>query len=110
MYAIELVHVGHMVFVVGVEHAPCTCEVIDLFSLSSFAVDTRTGVLLLEDCISLCMSNTSCLSINYETGLCVLFSSSAELSPGKENRSTGWAKGNAAPLFLSYLASNQKMS
>lgn len=40
-------------------------------------------MLLLEECISACMGNSSCLSINYETGLCVLFSSSAEVNAGK---------------------------
>jgi hypothetical protein len=27
--------------------------------------------------------NSSCLSVNYETGLCVLFTSSAEIEPGE---------------------------
>ena len=48
--------------------------------------DTRTGVLLLEDCIAGCRRNESCLSVNYETGLCVMFASSAELKPGKERK------------------------
>ena len=46
--------------------------------------DTRTGVLHLEDCIAGCRANASCLSVNYETGLCVMFDSSAELKPGKK--------------------------
>ena len=51
--------------------------------------DTRTGVLHLEDCIAGCRANASCLSVNYETGLCVMFDSSAELKPGKEGKSAG---------------------
>ena len=47
--------------------------------------DTRTGVLHLEDCIAGCRANASCLSVNYETGLCVMFDSSADLKPGKNN-------------------------
>ena len=49
--------------------------------------DTRTGVLHLEDCIAGCRANASCLSLNYETGLCVMFDSSAELKPGKKAKS-----------------------
>ena len=40
-------------------------------------------MLHLEDCIAGCRGNESCLSVNYETGLCVMFDSSAELKPGE---------------------------
>ena len=46
-------------------------------------MDTRPGVLKIEDCIDACRRNSTCLSVNYETGLCVLFSGSAEETPGK---------------------------
>ena len=42
-------------------------------------------MLHLEDCIAGCRGNESCLSVNYETGLCVMFDSSAELKPGKHS-------------------------
>ena len=41
-------------------------------------LDSQPGTLMLTDCIDTCRSNSSCKSINYETGLCVLFSSSAD--------------------------------
>jgi len=41
------------------------------------------GTLMLTDCIDLCRRNSSCKSANFETGLCVLFGSSAEEFPGK---------------------------
>jgi hypothetical protein len=46
-------------------------------------VDTMPGVLKLEACIEQCRSNSTCFSVNYETGLCVLFSTSADMTPGK---------------------------
>ena len=56
-----------------------------VFTSPEFILDTRPGVLLLEECLLYCKRNASCLSINYETGLCVLFASSAELNSGKNN-------------------------
>ena len=54
-----------------------------VFTSPDTILDTRPGVLKLEDCIETCRRNSSCWSVNYETGLCVLFSSSAENTPGK---------------------------
>ena len=54
-----------------------------VFTSPDTILDTRPGVLKLEDCIESCRRNSSCWSVNYETGLCVLFSSSAENTPGK---------------------------
>ncbi len=56
-----------------------------VFTSPDSILDTRPGVLKLEDCISACQSNSTCLSVNYETGLCVLFASSAEQTPGKKS-------------------------
>ncbi|XP_042903119.1 uncharacterized protein [Parasteatoda tepidariorum] len=39
------------------------------------------GTLKLTDCLSLCNNNATCQAINFETGLCVLFSSSAAQRP-----------------------------
>ena len=46
-------------------------------------LDSRPGTLMLTDCIELCRRNSTCKSANFETGLCVLFGSSAEEFPGK---------------------------
>ena len=46
-------------------------------------LDSRPGTLMLTDCIELCRRNATCKSANFETGLCVLFGSSAEEFPGK---------------------------
>lgn len=40
-------------------------------------------LLMLSECIEQCRQNASCHSINYETGLCVLFTSHADKLPGK---------------------------
>ena len=45
-------------------------------------LDSQPGTLMLTDCIDTCRGNSSCKSINYETGLCVLFSSSADENQG----------------------------
>lgn len=40
------------------------------------------GTLMLTDCLEACQSNDSCRAVNYETGLCVLFSSNSDKLPG----------------------------
>ena len=47
-------------------------------------LDSRPGTLMLTDCIELCRRNSTCKSANFETGLCVLFGSSAADFPGKK--------------------------
>ena len=46
-------------------------------------LDSQPGTLMLTDCIDTCRKNSSCRSINYETGLCVLFASNADDGAGK---------------------------
>ena len=46
-------------------------------------LDSRPGTLMLTDCIELCRRNSTCKAANFETGLCVLFGSSAEEFPGE---------------------------
>lgn len=46
-------------------------------------LDSQPGTLMLTDCIDTCRKNASCKSINYETGLCVLFASNADDGEGK---------------------------
>lgn len=49
-------------------------------------LDSVPGTLMLTDCLEQCQSNDSCSSVNYETGLCILFSSNADKLPGKRYR------------------------
>lgn len=46
-------------------------------------MNSLPGTLMLTDCIDMCRGNSSCRSINYETGLCVLFSTNADDNDGK---------------------------
>ena len=57
-----------------------------VYTAPSDMLDSQPGTLMLTDCIDTCARNSSCKSINYETGLCVLFSSSADDSEGKLKR------------------------
>lgn len=54
-----------------------------VFSAPGNVLDSIPGTLMLTDCLETCQGNDSCQSINYETGLCVLFSSHADSLPGK---------------------------
>ena len=62
-----------------------TFEVITGFVYTAPAdmLDSQPGTLILNDCIETCRQNSSCKSINFETGLCVLFSSSADDNKSK---------------------------
>lgn len=42
---------------------------------------TIPGILKITECLESCQNNVTCRSINYETGLCILFSSSASSNP-----------------------------
>lgn len=54
-----------------------------VLSAPSKMLDTLPGTLMLTDCLEACQSNESCSSVNYETGLCVLFKTTADKLPGK---------------------------
>ncbi|XP_068153531.1 uncharacterized protein nyo [Drosophila tropicalis] len=64
-------------------------EIITGYVLSAPAkmLDTLPGTLMLTDCLEACQSNESCSAVNYETGLCVLFKTTADKSPGSLSRS-----------------------
>ena len=62
-------------------------------------LDSQPGTIMLTDCIDTCRSNSSCRSINYETGLCVLFSSSADQNVGQLTPSQ-------FPVFTIYVQKN----
>lgn len=55
-----------------------------VFSAPGNVLDSIPGTLMLTDCLETCQGNDSCQSVNYETGLCVLFSSNADVMPGKQ--------------------------
>lgn len=55
-----------------------------VFSAPNKLLESMPGTLMLTDCLEACQSNDSCRSVNYETGLCVLFSSNSDQLPGKE--------------------------
>ncbi|EDS43925.1 conserved hypothetical protein [Culex quinquefasciatus] len=52
-----------------------------VFSAPNKLLDSIPGTLMLTDCLEACQSNDSCSSVNYETGLCVLFSSNSDKLP-----------------------------
>jgi len=54
-----------------------------VFSAPDKLLDSMPGTLMLTDCLDACQTNESCQSVNYETGLCVLFSSNSDREPGK---------------------------
>ena len=54
-----------------------------MFSAPSEMLDSVPGTLMLSDCLDLCQSNDTCSSVNYETGLCILFASNADKMPGE---------------------------
>lgn len=53
-----------------------------VFSAPGNVLDSIPGTLMLTDCLETCQGNDSCRSVNYETGLCILFSSNADALPG----------------------------
>lgn len=57
-----------------------------MFSASNELLDSVPGTLMLNDCLEQCQTNDSCSAVNYETGLCVLFSSNADKMPGNNKR------------------------
>ncbi|XP_078034909.1 ZP and PAN domain-containing protein neyo [Augochlora pura] len=50
-------------------------------------LESIPGTLMLTDCLEICQANDSCQAVNYETGLCVLFSSNADSNPGALSQS-----------------------
>jgi hypothetical protein len=54
-----------------------------MFSAANQMLDSVPGTLMLSDCLDLCQNNDTCSSVNYETGLCILFTSNADKMPGE---------------------------
>jgi hypothetical protein len=63
-----------------------------VYTAPSDMLDSQPGTLMLTDCIDTCRKNSSCKSINYETGLCVLFSSNADEGTGKMNHFSSFSR------------------
>ncbi|KAG5673720.1 hypothetical protein PVAND_003740 [Polypedilum vanderplanki] len=58
-----------------------------VYSSPKDVLDSIPGTLMLTDCLEQCQLNESCKSINYETGLCVLFASNADKQPDALSKS-----------------------
>ena len=58
-----------------------------VYSAPGDLLDTRPGTLLLDECVRLCAANSTCRGLNYETGLCVLFSTNAQQFAGGRRHS-----------------------
>ena len=54
-----------------------------MFTAPDSILNTFPGMFHLEDCINKCTEDKKCMAVNYETGLCVLFSASADFKPGR---------------------------
>ncbi|XP_037816602.1 uncharacterized protein LOC119606991, partial [Lucilia sericata] len=58
-----------------------------VFSAPGKLLDSLPGTLMLTDCLEACQGNETCQAVNYETGLCVLFSANADQLPGALTKS-----------------------
>nr|CAD7259049.1 unnamed protein product [Timema shepardi] len=55
------------------------------YSDSEHILETKQGIVVLEDCIRRCRNHHSCYAVNYETGLCVLFDTKPNVDTGVKN-------------------------
>ncbi|XP_023159316.1 uncharacterized protein LOC101454200 [Ceratitis capitata] len=58
-----------------------------VFSAPGKLLNSLPGTLMLTDCLEACQTNDACRAVNYETGLCVLFSANADKLPGALTKS-----------------------
>lgn len=54
-----------------------------VYTAPTSLLESIPGSLMLTECLETCQSNDTCKAVNYETGLCVLFSSNADSNPGQ---------------------------
>jgi len=73
-----------------------------VFTAPDDLLDSIPGTLMLTDCLEACHANDTCYSVNYETGLCVMFSSNADAYPGKRHATVRPPKG---PVHVRFVAS-----
>ncbi|XP_022661228.1 uncharacterized protein LOC111250361 isoform X3 [Varroa destructor] len=52
-----------------------------VYTAPTETIELKAGVLQLQQCLQMCRDHNACRSVNFETGLCVLFSSSASERP-----------------------------
>ena len=88
------------------DNADCPADFVSFEVITGFVytapadmLDSQPGTLILNDCIETCRNNASCKSINFETGLCVLFSSSADDNKSQLTKSQ-------YPVFTIYVQKN----
>ena len=88
------------------ENTECPADFVSFEVITGFVytapadmLDSQPGTLILNDCIETCRKNSSCKSINFETGLCVLFSSSADDNKSQLTKSQ-------YPVFTIYVQKN----
>lgn len=63
---------------------------------------TLPGTLKLADCLNACQKNASCQSVNFETGLCILFSSSASSADSATAAAPSGLQPSRFPVFTIY--------
>jgi len=90
----------------GAQDGDCPADLVTFEVITGFVytapadmLDSQPGTLILNDCIETCRQNSSCKSINFETGLCVLFSSSADDNKSQLTKSQ-------YPVFTIYVQKN----
>ena len=88
------------------EAGDCPADLVSFEVITGFVytapqdmLDSQPGTLILNDCIETCRANSSCKAINFETGLCVLFSSSADDNKSQLTKSQ-------YPVFTIYVQKN----
>lgn len=79
-----------------------------VLSAPSKQLETLPGTLMLTDCLEACQANESCSAVNYETGLCVMFRSTADQLPGES--ATDKKKSRTKNLKWQHLSKHLKYS
>ena len=73
-----------------------------VYSSPGDTLETIPGTLKLTECLESCQKNSSCQSVNYETGLCILSSSSASSSKQDQSGSAAGLQPSQYPVFTIY--------
>lgn len=73
-----------------------------VYSSTSDTIGTEPGTLQLTDCLNYCQSESACQSVNFETGLCVLFNSSASIKSQTGGASGTFLRPSQFPVFTIY--------
>jgi len=86
-----------------------------VFTAPDDLLDSIPGTLMLTDCLEACHGNDTCYSVNYETGLCVMFSSNADSYPGnnicsRKSKGEGITSSPRGVLFKGPISRSQLFS